>query len=173
MDVRDAVTGRIEVREYADEVVDDATKRAIVDAGRLAPSGRNAQHWRFVLVDDDEELRELADASPTGGWVAGADFAVAICTDPGYAFNEIDAGRTTAHMQLYAWGYGVGSCLYTVDTAEARAALGVPDDYDLTAVLGFGHPTFDVESVQGRKQRRPLEEVAFHGRFGEVLSIEG
>lgn len=173
MDVTDAVTGRIEVREFADEAVDDATKRAILDAGRLAPSGRNVQHWRFVLVDDDEELRELADASPTGGWVAGADFAVAICTDPGYAFNEIDAGRTTANMQLFAWGCGVGSCLYTVDTAEALEVLGVPDDYDLTAVLGFGYPTFDVESVRGRKERRPLEEVAFDGRWGEPLSLGG
>ena len=171
MDVTDAVTRRIEVREYADEDVDDDTKRAILDAGRLAPSGRNLEHWRFVLVDDDGELQALADASPTGGWVAGADFAVAVCTDPGYAFNEIDAGRTTASMQLYAWGVGVGSCIYTVDAAEAREVLGVPDDYDLTAVCGFGYPTFHVESMQGRKNRRPLSEVAFHGRFGEPLAL--
>lgn len=172
MDVTDAVTGRIEVREYADEGVDDGTKRAILDAGRQAPSGRNVQHWRFVLVDDDEELRALADASPTGGWVAGAAFAVAVCTDPDYAFNEIDAGRTTAHMQLYAWGLGVGSCLYTVDAEEAREVLAVPDEYELTAVLGFGHPTFDVDSVRGRKERQPLSDVAFHGRFGEPMSLE-
>lgn len=172
MDVTDAVRSRIEVREFADETVDDGTKRAILDAGRLAPSGRNVEHWRFVLVDDDEELGALADASPTGGWVAGADFAVAVCTDPDYAFNEIDAGRTTACMQLYAWGLGVASCLYTVDTDEAREAVGVPDEYDLTAVLGFGVPTFDVESVEGRKDRHALEEVAFHGRFGEPLSLE-
>ena len=171
MDVTDAVTRRIEVREFADEAVDDATKRAILDAGRLAPSGRNVEHWRFVLVDDAGELRELADASPTGGWVAGADFAVAVCTDPDYAFNELDAGRTTASMQLYAWGLGVASCIYTVDTAAAREVLGVPDDYDLTAVLGFGYPTFDVESVRGRKDRRALEEVAYHGRFGGPLSL--
>ena len=171
MDVTDAVTGRIEVREFGAEAVDDATKRAVLDAGRLAPSGRNLEHWRFVLVDDDDGLQDLADASPTGGWVAGADFAVAVCTDPDYAFNEIDAGRTTASMQLYAWGRGVGSCLYTVDAPEAREVLGVPHDYDLTAVLGFGYPTFDVDAVRGRKDRRTLEEVTFHGRFGEPLSL--
>ena len=171
MDVTEAVRKRIELREFADEPVDDGTKRAILDAGRLAPSGRNLQHWRFVLVDDDEELGALADASPSGSWVAGADFAVAVCTDPEYPFNEIDAGRTTASMQLYAWGVGVGSRLYTVDTDEARAVLGVPDDYDLTAVLGFGRPTFDIDAVQGRKERQPLEEVAYLGRFGEPLSL--
>lgn len=171
MDVTDAVRNRVEVREFDDGTVDDATKREILDAGRLAPSGINTEHWRFVLVDDDEGLQALADASPTGGWVAGADFAVAVCTDPEYDFNEIDAGRTTASMQLDAWGRGLGSCLYTVDTVEARDVLGVPEDYDLTAVLGFGLPTFDVESVQGRKDRRPLEEVVYHGRFGEPLAL--
>jgi len=171
MDVTDAVRSRIEVRDFADEAVEDSTKRAILDAGRLAPSGRNLEHWRFVLVDDDDGLQALADTSPTGGWVAGADFAVAVCTDPDYAFNEIDAGRTTANMQLYAWGIGVASCLYTVDTDEAREVLGVPEDYDLTAVLGFGVPTFDVESVEGRKDRHALSEVASHGRFGEPLSL--
>lgn len=171
MDVTDAVRNRIEVREFADEGVEDEVKRAILDAGRLAPSGINTEHWRFVLVDDDEDLQALAEASPTGGWVAGADFAVAVCTDPEYAFNQIDAGRTTACMQLYAWGRGVASCLFTVDTDEAREVLGVPDDYDLTAVLGFGMPTFDVESLQGRKDRHALAAVAFHGRFGEPLSL--
>lgn len=171
MDVTDAVRDRIEVREFAEGRVDDGTKRAVLDAGRLAQSGRNLEHWRFVLVDDDEGLEALADASPTGGWVAGADFAVAVCTDPGYAFNEIDAGRAAANMQLLAWGHGVASCLFTVDTDEAREVLGVPDDYDLTAVLGFGVPPFDVDEVQGRKDRRPLAEVAFQGRFGEALSI--
>lgn len=171
MDVTDAVRGRIEVREFADGAVDDATKRAILDAGRLAPSGRNLEHWRFVLVDDDERLQALADASPTGGWVAGADFAVAVCTDTDYAFNALDAGRATASMQLDAWGRGVASCLFTVDTEEARELLAVPAGYDLTAVLGFGLPTFDVESIRGEKDRRPLEGVVFHGRFGEPLSL--
>jgi len=171
MDVTDAVTRRIEVREFAAEDVAEETKRAILDAGRLAPSGRNVEHWRFVLVDDDEQLQAIADASPTGGWVAGAAFAVAVCTDPAYPFNEIDAGRTTASMQLFAWGRGVGSCLFTVSTDAARRVLGVPDDFDLTAVLGFGYPTFDVEAVRGRKDRHALSEVAYHGRFGEPLSL--
>lgn len=158
MDVVDAVARRIEVREFTDEAVDDGTMRAIPDAGRLAPSGRNLAHWRFVQVNTDAGLRALAEASPTGGRVAGAAFAVAFCTDPAYDFDEIDAGRTTACMQLFARGLGVASCIYTVDIEAARDVLGVPDDYDLTAVVGFGYPTSDVESMRGRKDRSPQEE---------------
>ena len=168
MDVTDAVRTRIDVREYADGTIDDATREAILDAGRLAPSGRNLQHWHFVLVDG-AQLEALADASPTGGWVAGADFAIAVLTDPEYAFNELDAGRASSHMQLDAWGRGVASGFYTVDTDEAREVLAVPDDRELTAVVGFGKPPFDVDAVQGKKDREPLSAVASAGRYGEPL----
>ena len=93
MEVSDAVETRIEIRSYRDEPVDDETKRAILNAGRLAPSGRNLQHWRFILIDDDERLAGLAQRSPTGSWVVNAAFAIIICTDPAYDFYDIDAGR--------------------------------------------------------------------------------
>lgn len=167
MDVTDAVETRLEIREFANEPVDDGTKRAILDAGRLAPSGKNTQHWRFVLVSGGD-LAELADRSPTGGWVADAAFAVAICTDPSYPYNGIDAGRAATHMQLVAWEEGIGSCLYTTGE-EAAEFLSVPEEYELTAVLGFGYPARDVE---GRKDREPLENVVFGGRFGEDMALK-
>ncbi|MFP4624995.1 MAG: nitroreductase family protein [Natronomonas sp.] len=166
MDVEDAIETRIEIREYTDEPVDDSTKRAILDAGRLAPSGRNLQHWRFVLVDEESRLADLAAASPSGSWIAGADFAVAICTD--YKHGGIDAGRAVTHMQLLAWERGVGSCIYTVDSVEADEVLDVPNGYDLTLVAGFGYPTAD---VAGRKDREPLSSVAFQGAFGSELEV--
>lgn len=118
MDVSVAINTRIELREYADETVDSETKYAFLEAGRLAPSGKNLQHWRFVLIDDENDLRELAENAPTAGWVANADFA--ICTDPRRSFNEIDAGRTATHMQLTAWERDVSSCMFTVDRSSSK-----------------------------------------------------
>ena len=168
MDVSDAIDTRIELREYADESVDDERKRAILEAGRLAPSGKNTQHWRFVLIDDAQDLDELADRSPTGAWVADAEFAVAICTDPAHSFNEIDAGRAATHMQLVAWERGVGSCMFTVDRPSVRELLEVPEEYDLTALLGFGYPR---REIQGQKDREPLEQITFHGQFGREFDV--
>lgn len=166
MDVSEAIDTRIEVRSYSDRPVDPETRRAVLDAGRLAPSGRNLQHWRFVLVADDERLDGLADRSPTGGWVADADFAVAVCTDPTYDYHAIDAGRAVTHMQLAAWEAGVGSCVYTVDDPRAREFLEIPEEYDLTLVAAFGYPEAE---IRGIKDRKPLEEIAFEGRFGDRL----
>lgn len=170
MEVTEALRTRLEVREYADRPVDERTRRAILEAGRLAPSGRNLQHWQFVLVTDPDDLAELAERSTTGEWVAGADFAVVVCTDPDYYYHEVDAGRSLTHMQFEAWARGVGSCIFTEeDVAPIRSLFDIPGDYAVPVVVGFGHPTFDVEAVEGRKDRAPLEEVVSDGRFGEPL----
>ena len=168
MDVMDAIETRLDIREFADEPASDEDKRATLEAGRLAPSGRNLQHWRFLLVDDPDDLRRLADLSPSGGWVAGAAYAVVVLTDPEHGFHKLDAGRALTHMQLAAWERGTGSRIYTVDNPEVRAFLDVPNDLHLTAVLGFGRP---VREIRGRKDRKPLDEVAFRGRFGEPVGL--
>jgi nitroreductase len=170
MDVTRALETRIEVRRYTDEPVDGETKRAVLDAARGAPSGKNLQHWRFVLVEDGEDLDRLAELSTTGEWIDGADFAVVVLTNPEHYYHEIDAGRAITHMQLAAWEAGVGSCIYTgYDDAGMHEFLDVPAELAVTAVVGFGDPKFDVDAVEGRKDRDPLSSVVHQGRFGNPL----
>lgn len=166
MDVTEAIDHRLEVREYDDRPVADEVKRAVLDAGRKAPSGKNTQHWRFLLVDDPGDVRALADHSPSGGWVADAAFAVVVCTDPDYAYHRLDAGRAITHMQFRAWVDGVGSCIYTGVDDDGRAHFDIPEEYAVVAVVGFGYPA---GSGRGRKRRKPLGEVAFRGRFGDPV----
>lgn len=172
MDVSDAIQTRLEIREYADEPVPADDKRAVLDAARLAPSGKNFQHWDFVLLDDPADIEALADASTSGKWVEGADFAVVIITDPQYGYHEIDAGRSVTHMQLEAWSRGVGSCIYTgFDEAAMQDLLGYPDSMAVTLVAGFGKPTRPLDTFVGRKNREPLSDVAHHGTYGGELSL--
>lgn len=173
MDVTDAIRTRLDIREFADEPVDAATKRAILDAGRLASSGRNLQHWAFLLVDDPEQIAHLASISTTGSWVGNADFAVLLLTDPQYDFNEIDAGRAVTYMQLAAWEAGVASRIYTQDDESPMAeAFDYPADLTLTLVVGFGYPTRPVESFEGKKDRVSLEAVVHHGTYGTPIDLD-
>ena len=169
MDVMDAIRTRLELREFADKAVPERIKHTVLEAGRLSPSGRNLQHWRFLLIDDPAALDDLAEVSPSGQWIAGAAFAIVVVTDPQYDFNELDAGRAVTAMQLAGWEEGVGSRLYTIDPpdqATAKAHLEIPDSAHLTAVLGFGYP---VGEIQGRKDRKPLSAVANRGKYGQDL----
>ncbi len=170
MSVADAIERRLEVRSYTDEPIAPDTKRAVLDAARLAPSGKNTQHWRFVVLDELADLERLGELSTTGAWITDAAFAVVVLTDPEYTYHRLDAGRAITHMQLAAWERELGSCIYTgYDEEGMRSFLGAPDRYAVTAVVGFGHPD---EPLEGRKRRRPLDEVAFEGRFGEPFDVD-
>lgn len=172
MDVSEAIKTRLEVREYAGDSIDDDVKRAILDAGRLAPSGKNLQHWAFLLVDDSESIPRLAELSTSGRWVRDAAFAIVVLTNPSYDYHEIDAGRAVTHMQLEAWNRGVGSCIYTgFDEDGLREFLGYPDGLTATLVASFGRPIRPLETFVGDKDRAPLEELVHHDRYGGELTL--
>ena len=172
MDVEDVIRNRIEVREYAEQAIDPATREAILDAARLAPSGRNHQHWRFIVVDDQEDLTRLAEISTTGSWIEDAAFAVVVLTDPEYYYHQLDAGRAITNMQFLGWNRGVGSCIYTgYDDELMREHLEVPDEYAIPAVVGFGRPPFDIDQIQGRKNRRSLSDLVYQDRYGRSASF--
>lgn len=93
-----------------------------------------------------------------------------VLTDPDYPPHESDAGRAITHMQFAAFDRGVGSCLYTgFDETGMRAFLAVPDEYAVTAVVGFGKPA---GPLRGRKERDPLGEIASRGTVGGPLDFD-
>jgi len=53
MDVLEAIAGRRSIRAFRDEPIPDETLRTILTAGTQAPSGKNRQPWRFVVVRAD------------------------------------------------------------------------------------------------------------------------
>ena len=171
MDTFDAIRTKLDVREFAERHVDDKIKGRIIEAARLTGSSSNRQHWRFILVQDKGNLAKLAADSSTGPWVGGSDFAVIVGIDPTVPASSIDAGRVVQDMQLAAWSEGVASGVYTgIRLQELRRDFGVPEEVTPAAVVGFGYPR---KKLAGRKDRRPLSELAFLERFGSPLGKMG
>ncbi|MDV3293655.1 MAG: nitroreductase family protein [Nitrososphaerales archaeon] len=169
MDTFESISTKLETREYAVKRVPSDVKKKVLEAGRLTASGINSQHWRFVVVEEHGRLKKLAEDSTTGQWVASADFAVLVLTDPKYGFHSFDAGRVVQDMQLAAWNYGVSSRVYTGFKKEPMATdFGLPADLNLTVVVGFGYPA---KKVVGKKNRLPLDKIAFSDRYGQKLAL--
>jgi nitroreductase len=167
MNVTEAVRTKLDVRQFALKPVPGEVKVAVLEAARLTQSGTNSQHWRFILVQKTENLRTMAGDCLSGKWVGGANFAVIVCTDPTKGYHMIDAGRAVQDMQLTAWDHGVASGVFTgVKQAEFKRDFGVPEDLSVTIVAGFGYPQ---KELRGRKNRKPLSEVAFLERYGNKL----
>jgi len=169
MDVFEAITTKIEVREYdSKKAVPKDIKLKVLEAARLTGSGINVQEWRFILVEDSRNLKQLADDSTSGKWVAGANFAVIILTDPSKDFHQIDAGRALQDMQIAAWSFGVGSGLFTgFQNQKLRKDYAIPSNLEPTIVVGFGYPAKKITGK--RKNRMPLEEIAYLEKYGNKL----
>lgn len=167
VDATKAVRTKLDVREFSPKPVPAEVKLAVLEAARLTQSGTNSQHWRFILVQKPENLRTMAGDSLSGSWVASANFAVVVCTDPTKSYHMIDAGRAAQDMQLTAWDHGVASGVFTgIRQEEFKRDFGVPKDLSTTIVVGFGYPQ---KRLSGRKNRKPLSELAFLERYGNKL----
>src|SRR5512139_1028509 len=53
------IQDRRSIREWTDEPISEQDLAMILEAGRQAPSGENAQPWRFIIVRDAETRKKL------------------------------------------------------------------------------------------------------------------
>ncbi len=165
MEVFDAVRTILAVRSYKDKPVPPDIVRHILDAGRLSASGSNQQPWHFIVVDDREMLKKLAVAVKTGPYVAQAALAIVVAIDR-TPLAVSDGTRAIQSMMLTAWEAGVGSnWTGFMGPNDIKPLLGIPDNVDVLAVIPFGYP--DKALGQGKKKRKSLSEVTFHGRWGQ------
>ncbi len=59
--ILDIIKKRRSVRHFDGRKIPDECMEQILEAGRWAPSGANAQPWRFILVTGREILAILAE----------------------------------------------------------------------------------------------------------------
>jgi nitroreductase len=165
MEVFDAVRTVLAVRAYRDEPVPTDVIHRIVEAGRLTASSQNRQPWHFIVVDERDVVRQLGALSTSGPYTSDAAFAIVVGVNADSRSGPADAARAIQSMVLTAWDAGVGSNWVRVaQPDEVRALLGVPASVNLVGVLPFGYPARRIGL--GKKERKPLGEVAHHGRFG-------
>jgi nitroreductase len=168
MDVFDAVRTVLAVRQYRDTPVPPEVVRRIVEAGHLTASSMNKQPWHFILVENRDTLRRLAELAPTGPYISQAPLAVVVAIDDS-RFAVSDASRAIQSMILTAWADGVGSNWVGFHKLDAvKPTLGIPAELDVLAILSFGYPANP--GGRGKKQRKPLGEIAFDERFGQPFN---
>jgi len=96
---KEAIEKRRSIRKFKPDPVPEEVIKALLDAARLAPSGCNAQPWRFKLVKDAATKLNLAEAAHRQPFIAKAPVVLVCCADiRGYIEGTIssiqDLGRT-------------------------------------------------------------------------------
>lgn len=96
---KDAIEKRRSIRKFKPDPIPEEHITALLDAARLAPSGCNAQPWRFKVVQDNETKRKLAQAAYDQSFLARAPVVLVCCADvEGYLKGTVsgiqDLGQT-------------------------------------------------------------------------------
>ena len=166
MDTFDCIATKLDIREFSKQKVPLEIIEKILEAARLTGTGLNTQHWRFIVVEDRDNLNKLAEDSTSGKWVTNANFAIIVLTNPKYNYHMIDAGRVLQNMQLAAWNFGVGSGLFTgIREQNFRKDFSIPEQMNITIVVGFGYPA--KKNLTGkRKNRLPLIDLVHYEKYG-------
>jgi len=165
MEAFKAVQTVLAVRKYQDKPVPADMVRRIVQAAHLTGSSMNRQPWHFIVVEDRATLQKMGELAHTGRYIAQAALAVAVVIEDS-PYGVSDASRAIQSMMLAAWSEGVGSnWVGFFGLEDVKPLLGVPDGLQIFAVVPFGYPLDAIG--RGKKNRKPLGEVAHRERFGQ------
>lgn len=167
MTVSEAIAARRSVRAFETRPVEPEALRAILEAGRLAPSARNDQNWQFVVVQDRVLLDKMFDAVNRQPFMENVPAIIAVVATSSRAMacgvetGVVNASIAMSFMVLQAQELGLGTCwLGFFDQDKARSVLGVPESAEIIAITPIGYPAKDY-SPRPRKA------------FDEVVSFDG
>ena len=176
MDLFEAIKKRHCYRgAFTDTLVPRGDLEKIVQAGLDAPSGKNCQTTRFVIVDDPKLLEQIGQMHPANKTMpqAKAFIACIIDTKPeaiyeGFEFQVEDCAAAVENMLLAITALGYASVWIDgwlrVDNHNETIGklLGVPETKIIRILLPIGVPAKEVRGPE----KMAFEERAWFNHFG-------
>jgi len=163
------IVARRSVRSWTSQVVEADKLARCLEAVRLAPSAKNLQNLRVIVVRSAETRRALVEVAKGQRFVGEAPVVLAFCaTNCSYVMTcgqpayVIDAAIAADHLTLQATREGLGTCwIGAFFEDKAKALLHVPDDWRVVALMPLGYPN-DTPKL---KHRRPIAELVCDEHF--------
>lgn len=173
MEFAELVKNRYSVRSFQQKKVSRETISAVLEAGRLAPTARNQQPQRILVLDEADTLEKLDRCTKCR---FGAPVALLVCYDRTACWRrvrfddapsgEIDAAIVTTHMMLAAAALGLGSTwVMHFDPDAVRAEFSLPHDYEPVAVLVMGYPAADAAPAPAHSEKKQMQELVSYNAF--------
>ncbi|MGB2862972.1 MAG: nitroreductase family protein [Sedimentisphaerales bacterium] len=162
MAVLDAIRRRYSCRAYQDKSIEQDKLDSILEAARLAPSAKNTQDWRFVVVTDRDTKRRVATTTNRPEVFEKAGAIIAACSNSDYvmqcgqAIGPIDVAIALEHICLQAADLGLGTCwIGSFDADKVRQTLKIPDDIIIVELMALGYPA----GSKPEPKREPIEKI--------------
>lgn len=172
MDFLQLAKSRYSVRKFKDKPVEEEKLNYILEAGRVAPTGKNVQPQRVIVVRDKENIARVN----TGTHTFGAPLVLVVCVDKTRSWvrpydekciYDIDASIVTDHMMLAATEMGLGSCWICYFRPNVmKEVLNLPENVEPINILAIGYADCEPQSADRHDTlRKPISETVFYEKY--------
>lgn len=175
MELYEAIEKRRSIRKYRKKKVEREKLNRVMDAAHLAPSAKNVQPWKILLVEDDSLKAGLVEAAKGQQFLKEAHYIVVMCTNEKECYQEhgdymtsfaVDAAIFIDHLTLAACSEGLGTCwIAKFNEDKVRELLDIPEHYRVVVMTPLGYP--DEEGKN--KGRKSLSEILFRNKWGNLF----
>lgn len=176
MNTIERIKARRSIRKFTDKPVARETMNEIVSAAAYAPSWKNSQTVRYIVIESEDILKRIATTATLGfehnnGIISGCKTLVAavtlagkcgynsdgtFTTSKGDKWEAFDAGIAVQTFCLAASELGIGTVILGIfDEAVMSDILGLPEGQYVAALIAAGYP--DIEPVA--PSRKSVEEL--------------
>jgi nitroreductase len=169
-------------RAMSGEEISNDDLMGLFEAARWAPSSYNNQPWRFIYAKrNTDHWQTLISLLVEGNkiWAQNAAVIVVVISRKNFEFNEkpaithqFDAGAAWENLALEATSRGlVTHGMQGFDYKQAREELGVPENFDVMAMIAIGklgqkeNLPLNLQEREYPSDRKPLEEIVMEGKF--------
>ena len=169
MDIFQVFRDRRSIRRYTDMPVEREKIEQVLNAARLAPSWKNLQCWRFLVLTDAKRRRVVTEAFPDDNpgkrAIATAPVVIVVCGNPaesdvenGIDYFVADVAIAFEHLCLAAHALGLGTCwMGWYDEQQIKRALDIPEHIRIVGLTPLGYP----DQQPKQRPRKELSEIVF------------
>ena len=170
---------RQSTRKYSSKTVEKEKIEKIIESCRLAPSACNSQPWKFVVVDEPELKKKIADASygkilRFNRFASECPVMVALTIEPPKMLAKIggavkdkdfylmDIGIVASYFCLQAAELGLGTCMLGwFDEPKVRKTLKIPAKKRVALLFTLGYEA----GKQRKKIRKSISDICSYNEY--------
>lgn len=175
MELSKAIQNRRSVRKFSKKKPEWRNIIECIDSARYAPMAGNNYTLKFILVDEEEKIKKLADSCQQN-FISDAQFAVIVCSNPsrtinlykeqGENFCRQQAGAAIENFLLSVEEYGLSTCwVGYFDEVQIKKDFDIPKEVNIEAIFPIGYET---EKPRVKKAKIELDRILYFNRYGNV-----
>ena len=167
MSFMELAKNRYSVRSFTDKKVEQEKLDAILETGRIAPTGANCQPQKIYVLNSPAAIEKINSVCQC---VFGAQTVLMVAYDKnlewknpleeGVSAGVQDVSIVATHMMMEAWELGIGSCWVNFfSPTEVKKAFELPENEEVVLLLPIGYASDDAAPAEMHTKSRGLGDM--------------